>query len=126
MRQLPNLLGHVVAGILSLLGAFFGVFLVLFSDIFDVSQQAGAVLYVFVVYFVFSLLLHWLWRTDRKKWVLWLVIPGGVFGLFITFSDGIWSFYPVAVLAGMVGGIWLGWWVLRRRQAPDRQTGEPE
>lgn len=113
--KLPKWSGHLTAGILSLLAAFFGTFNVLFSDIFGVDQQAGAVLYVLAIYLVFSLLLHWRWPGRGWAWRSWLALPGLAGWLLITPGDVNQLAYPLLVLGAVAGGTWAGWFVFRRR-----------
>lgn len=85
--------------------------------------MAGAVLYVFFVYFIISLLLYWLWPLDKlgtgsgrgKAWRIWLIVPGGAFALFIALSDFSRLVYPLAVMAAVVLGSWAGQAVFRKR-----------
>lgn len=113
--KLPLWLGHVAAAILSVLAGFFGVLNVLFSDVFGFSQQLGAIAYVAILYFILSLGLHGLWSGRRWTWFWWLVIPGGLFGILMSFDDMSEVFYPLGVLFAMILGAWLGKWVLRSR-----------
>jgi hypothetical protein len=117
LRIPPRWLGHVVAGLVSLTAAFFIVFNVLFSDVPSWSQRLLAIGWVGIVYFGLSFGLHWVWSVPGKAWRLWLMIPGGVAGLFITLSDYAIDrlAYPVLVLFFMVFGTWLGWWFCRHR-----------
>lgn len=117
MKKLPIWLGDVVAFFLGGLAAFFGTFLVLFSDVFGLGQQAGAVLYVLVVYGIFSILLHWLWPGHGKAWRLWLIVPAVVVMIYVTLNDFNNYLYLLAVLAGVVGGSWIGKIVFQRNAA---------
>lgn len=116
MKKLPVWLGHIAAAILSLLAAFFGTFNVLFSDIFGVRQQAGAVLYVLIVYTVISGILYWLWPGHGKAWRTWLIIPAAVFTIFIALSDFTNFLYPLIVIAAVIGGSWLGSSIFNRQK----------
>ncbi len=117
MKTLPIWLGHTVAAILSLGAVFFGTFNVLFSDIFGLREQAGAVLYVLIAYFIISSFLHWLWPGHAKSWRLWLIIPAAAFTVFITLSDINNFLYPLTVIAAAVGGSWAGYHNFDRRRS---------
>ena len=96
--------------ILGLLIAFFGVFNVLFSDIFGFSQQAGAVGYVFSLYLVASLILHWPRPTGvGQRWIL--LAPALVFIIFIALQDQTRYGYTLMVAIAVIAGTWLGWFV---------------
>ncbi len=110
MKKLPLWTGHIVAGVVSFLTAFFTVFNVLFSDIFGVGQKFGAIVYVFAVYLIWSIILHWLWR-GTKAWLWWLLTPAVAFALFIAVQDGTRFGYILSVVlaaaVGAFGGFWL-------------------
>lgn len=117
MRKLPLWVGHVVAAVGSLGIAFFAVFNVLFSDIFKISVKVEAVLYVLVIYFIWSLLLHWVW-PGRKAWRWWLLTPALLFAISVAAQDRARYGYIFSVVVGVVVGTTLGWLISRRRQKP--------
>lgn len=104
---MPTWFGHILAGVLSFLAAFYGVGVVLFSDVFGLGSHLGAIGYILVMYYILSLLLHWLWPNRGWTWFLWLVIPGALIGLFLALSDFGRVVYPLGVLAAMLLGSWL-------------------
>ena len=113
MKQLPQWIGHVFAAILSIGAGFFGVLNALFSDIFGVRAQVAAMAYVFFVYLITSAVLFWFWPRQQRAWVLWTLIPGGLFGLSMTISDFSRIIYPLGILGAMVLGVWVSRGVVR-------------
>lgn len=115
--NLRNILGHLLIAIFSFLAAFFGVFNVLFSDIFGLGQQYIAIFMILILYSVLSGLAYLVWPVHGWAWVRWLVIPAlllGGFYLFQEFSSLSW--YGVTVLAAVVIGATLGREIISRKR----------
>lgn len=111
--KIRRIISTVLGIIVSLLIAFFGVFNVLFSDIFGVGAKAGAVLYIFILYFVVSLILHWRNQTG-KFWRWMLLVPPVLFSVFIAVQDRTRYGYIFAVVVAVILGTLCGWLVRLR------------
>ncbi len=114
MKSFPRWIGHIVAAICSFVIAFFAVFVVLFSDLFGIQAELGAIGYVLVVYFIVSVLLHWLWR-GTKAWLWWLIIPAALFGGYVAISDQTRFGYILAVVLAAATGTFIGYAIFTRR-----------
>lgn len=102
-----EIIAKVLGVFLSLLVAFFGVFLVLFTDVFTVSAKAGAVVYVLVLYFVTSLIMHWR-APGQAVWRWLLLAPAFLAILFIGLQDLTRFGYTISVALAVIVGTWLG------------------
>lgn len=102
-----TIVASVFGVILSILIAFFGVFNVLFSDIFGIGQKAGAVVYIFVLYFISSLILDWRNQTGTF-WRWMLLVPPVLCSAFIAVQDRTRYGYIFAVVAAVIFGTLLG------------------
>lgn len=110
-------IAKVLGVFLSLLAAFFGAFLVLFTDVFTLSEKAGAVVYVLIVYFVASLLMHW--RAPGQALWRWLLLaPAFLAILLIGAQDLNRAGYTISVALAVLAGTWSGRAVCILKQKP--------
>ncbi|MBI2984641.1 MAG: hypothetical protein HYY50_03385 [Candidatus Kerfeldbacteria bacterium] len=125
--RFPTWQGHLLAVIVSPLAAFFAVFNVLFSDVFGLGQRLQAIVYVFVVYLIVGWVFGRLWPMRRRSWALWLIVPGGLFGLPFTVADHGWTVYGVSVIAAMILASLLGTGLLTVKSAgsPRQHSSRP-
>lgn len=110
-------IGHVVIAIVSLTAAFFGVFNVLFSDVFGISGHLQAIAYVLIIYALAGFLATRAWPAGRRAWRWWLIVPALLIGLPYSFGDGAFGWYPLGVLGAVVIGSLLGTGVRWRRRS---------
>jgi len=116
MRILPISLGYITATILTVLAAFFGVMNVLFSDRSGPADILVAAIYIFILYFIWSFLLHWLWRSDRLIWIYWLIVPAMAVTVLMIIGDGLsLILLGFLILLLVIIGTWLGRIVIRRK-----------
>lgn len=111
MNKRAQFIGIPLASVLSLLAVFFGVFNVLFSDIFSTREKIGAVALVTGEYFLFSLVLSLLWPQQSRRWLLIFSVPIVVVVILMTFGEPGRLFYHFSVLIGGVAGSVLGSWI---------------
>ena len=107
-RQIGTILGRVVAVFASLLGSFFGVFNVLFSDVFGVRAMLGAIGYVMVLYAAVGFLGRLAWRGAERTWRLWLFTPAGAIAILLTFAEPGRGWYHGGVFLAAALGTLIG------------------
>lgn len=102
-------IGTVALLLLSLLASFFGVFNMVFSDVFGVSERVGSYVYVGVIYLVLGFLSGLLGPTRQNRWVWILAAPAVAILVLYTFSEpqnifihtGFAALVPLASTAGV-------------------------
>jgi hypothetical protein len=113
-----RLLGDLLAAALALLCAFFGVFQMLFTDIFGMTERVQSWLYVGGLYAVAGLTLTLLWPTQRQRWRLWLGLPATlVAGRFALQEPGT-AHWALAALGAAILGLLAGTAAGRRLRSP--------
>jgi hypothetical protein len=94
--------------VLGFLCAVFGLFQMLFTDIFGMAERVQSWLYVGGLYAAAGLALALLWPTRQKRWRLWLGIPAAlVAGRFALAEPGTahWALAALAVaILGLLAG----------------------
>lgn len=115
-RLIPQLYGNILATLLTAFAAFFGIMNVLFSDRSGFADSVTAILYIIILYGLWSTILHWLWRTDRMTWVWWLMAPAAATALLMIIGDtfGLLWFALLVLIAALLGTM-LGRALIRRR-----------
>lgn len=81
------LLGTVVLALASLLAAFFGVFNMVFSDVFGAVERAWSYAYVGVIYLVLGFLSGLIGPAHARRWVWLLSVPAVAILVLYTFSE---------------------------------------
>jgi len=107
-------LAGILASLLSLVTALFGVFNVLFSDIFGWRSMVGAIGYIFIGYAVLSLVVTLLDHVHHRAWFWVFVAPGVLLGFLYTLTEPQRLLYHAGVLIAVVAGSWVGTWVGHR------------
>ena len=105
-------IGTVILVLASLLAAFFGVFNMVFSDVFGVGERIGSYVYVAVIYLVFGFLAGLLGPTRARRWVWILSAPAVTVLVLYTFTEfqnilihaGFAVLVPFASVAGVRAG----------------------
>ncbi|MBI3963942.1 MAG: hypothetical protein HY341_02995 [Candidatus Kerfeldbacteria bacterium] len=119
-RTFSTWLGHIIAGILSVLLAHYGVLNVSFSEVFE-DQRLGGTLYVILAYAVVALFLRLAWPARYRAWIVWLSIPAVLVFFYTTALQIQNVLIHLLTLAAAVGGAWLGLWAgkqIRKRKGP--------
>ncbi len=97
-------LGRVAAVAMGLVWGFFVAFNVVFSDVFGVSEMAGAVVFVFVAYVLLGAVFGAAGPRTGSRWAWWLA-PPGVLLVAVGLADNVARVvYHAAVIAAVVGG----------------------
>jgi len=104
----PRLLGDILAFFVSLLLAFFGLFNVLFSDIFGLKERIGSWVYVFVLYVVFGFLFALIWPEGVKRWRWWFGLPAGAVAIRVILTEPGTALVDLTAFVAAFGGILLG------------------
>ena len=105
-------IGTVVLAFMSFLAAFFGVFNMVFSDVFGIGERVWSYVYVAVIYLVFGFLAGLLGPTRPRRWVWILSAPAVAILVLNTFSEfqnilihlGFAVLVPLASTAGVRAG----------------------
>jgi len=105
-------IGTFVLLLLSLLAAFFGVFNMVFSDIFGASERAGSYVYVGAMYLVLGFFSGLLGPTRPRRWFWILAAPAEAILVLYTFSEpqnilihaGFAALVPLASIAAIRAG----------------------
>src|SRR3990167_6272725 len=118
-----NFIGSLLALVLSVIAAFFGIMNILFTDIFGLDQRIESYFYVFFLYGLFALILVVLWPRKHGAWMWWLCAPGAAVGLLMSLLEP----QQVIVTLGAVSFAILGAWagaalamILRRKSIKQR------
>jgi hypothetical protein len=107
-----------VAAALGLLCALFGLFQMLFTDIFGMAERVQSWLYAGGLYAAAGLVLTLLWPTQRQRWRLWLGVPAAlVAGRFALAEPGT-AHWALAALAAAIMGLLAGTAAGRRMRSP--------
>ncbi len=106
--RIPTWIGYIVAVTLGLGLGFFLVLNVLFSDVSSTVERVQAVAMVLGTYAVISFLLARLWPSHRRSWVLWLIVPPGIFATLYLVGEQLFNWYTSAVFLAFIGGSLLG------------------
>lgn len=106
--MLSTILGYIVATVLSLAAAFFGVFLVLFTDILTVQQRLLSFGYIFVLYFLWTIMLVASWPKQSRQWLWWLAIPAAIVVLFVAVREAGTLGIDLVVAGCVALGIFIG------------------
>lgn len=125
MKNFPTWLGHIIAAILSLGVAFFGVAVILFSDTTSQTEKITAILGLSLVYAIIGAILGGLWPAHIRAWRLWLIIPAGVATVFFGLLDSGDVIFPLLTLGAVVGGAWIGSTILNRQKHNQRPPLNP-
>lgn len=113
--------GHIIAGIVSILAAFFGVYQVLFSDIFGTDQRIGATVYVVILYAIVGFFLTLAWPLRSRQWMIWLSVPAALAVVIITATELERVLLHLLTLGAALAGAWLGIWAgkqIRKGKGP--------
>jgi hypothetical protein len=120
--MLSTILGYIVATVLSLAAAFFGVFLILFTDVLTLQQRLLSFGYVFVLYFLWSVMLIASWPKQSRQWLWWLAIPAVAVVLFVAIREvgtiGVDLAAGACVALGIAVGHRLAHHRVRKHQSP--------
>lgn len=103
---------------LGLLCALFGLFQMLFTDIFGMAERVQSWLYVGGLYAAAGLVLAILWPVHSRRWRLWLGVPAVlVAGRFALAEPGT-AHWALAALAAAILGLLAGTAAGRRMRSP--------
>lgn len=105
-------IGTFVLLLLSLLAAFFGVFNMVFSDIFGAQERAGSYVYVGAIYLILGFFSGLLGPTRPRRWFWILAAPAEAILFLYTLSEpqnvlihaGFAALVPLASASGIRAG----------------------
>jgi hypothetical protein len=115
-----RVLSHIVAGLIGLGLAFFGVFNILFTDVTSTRSRVGSWAYVFILYGFAGLLGAEFWPRRGRAWILWLGVPALAVGLLVILTEPGTLLVDLAGAGLALAGLGLGAAVGGRLRAQER------
>jgi len=108
MRAPPRLLGDFLAAALSLLLALFGVFQILFTDVFGLAERVQSWLYVGGLYSAAGFILTLFWPPHVTRWRLWLGVSAAIVTARFIIAEPGRTLWDLAGLAAALLGLFAG------------------